>query len=46
VIRVVLDANVLGPAALTRDAQAPSVRMCYALLEDRIEFLACPSLLG
>lgn len=45
-IRVVLDANVLVSAALARDPAAPSVRAFDALLDERIEVVACPALLG
>jgi putative PIN family toxin of toxin-antitoxin system len=46
VIRVVLDANVLVSAALARDLAAPSVRAFDALLDERIEAVGCPALLG
>jgi uncharacterized protein len=46
VIRVVLDANVLVSAALARDLAAPSVRVFDALLDERIEVVGCPALLG
>jgi putative PIN family toxin of toxin-antitoxin system len=46
VIRVVLDANVLVSAALARDPAAPSVRGFDALLDERIEAVGCPALLG
>jgi putative PIN family toxin of toxin-antitoxin system len=46
VIRVVLDANVLVSAALARDPAAPSVRAFDALLDERIEAVGCPALLG
>jgi uncharacterized protein len=46
VIRVVLDANVLVSAALARDPAAPSVRVFDALLDERIEVVGCPALLG
>ena len=45
-IRVVLDANVLVSAALARDPAAPSVRAFDALLDERIEVIGCPALLG
>ena len=45
-IRVVLDANVLVSAALARDPAAPSVRAFDALLDERIEAVGCPALLG
>ena len=45
-IRVVLDANVLVSAALARDPAAPSVRAFDALLDERIEVVGCPALLG
>lgn len=45
-IRVVLDANVLVSAALASDRAAPSVRAFDALLDERIEVVACPPLLG
>ena len=45
-IRVVLDANVLVSAALASDPAAPSVRAFDALLDERIEVLGCPALLG
>jgi uncharacterized protein len=46
VTRVVLDANVLVSAALARDPAAPSVRAFDALLDERIEVVGCPALLG
>jgi uncharacterized protein len=46
VIRVVLDANVLVSAALVKDPAAPSVRAFDALLDERIEVVGCPALLG
>jgi putative PIN family toxin of toxin-antitoxin system len=46
VIRVVLDANVLVSAALASDPAAPSVRAFDALLDERIEVVGCPALLG
>jgi predicted nucleic acid-binding protein len=46
VIRVVLDANVLVSEALARDPAAPSVRAFDALLDERIEVIGCPALLG
>jgi putative PIN family toxin of toxin-antitoxin system len=46
VIRVVLDANVLVSAALARDSAAPSVRAFDALVDERIEVVGCPELLG
>jgi len=46
VIRVVLDANVLVSAALARDPAAPSLRAFDALLDERIEVVGCPALLG
>jgi putative PIN family toxin of toxin-antitoxin system len=46
VIRVVLDANVLVSAALARDPAAASVRAFDALLDERIEVVGCPALLG
>jgi uncharacterized protein len=46
VIRVVLDANVLVSAALASDSAAPSVRAFDALLDERIEVIGCPALLG
>jgi putative PIN family toxin of toxin-antitoxin system len=46
VIRVVLDANVLVSAALARDPAPPSVRAFDALLDERIEAVGCPALLG
>lgn len=45
-IRVILDANVLVSAALGRDPAAPSVCAVEALLDDRLEAIACPALLG
>ena len=45
-IRVVLDANVLVSAALARDPAVPSVRAFDALLDERIEVVGCPALLG
>ena len=45
-IRVVLDANVLVSVALARDPAAPSVRAFDALLDERIEVVGCPALLG
>jgi putative PIN family toxin of toxin-antitoxin system len=46
VIRVVIDANVLVSAALARDPAAPSLRAFDALLDERIEVVGCPVLLG
>jgi len=46
VIRVVLDANVLVSAALARDPAVPSLRAFDALLDERIEVVGCPVLLG
>jgi putative PIN family toxin of toxin-antitoxin system len=46
VIRVILDANVLVSAALASDPAAPSVRAFGALLDERIEVVGCPALLG
>jgi predicted nucleic acid-binding protein len=46
VICVVLDANVLVSAALARDPAAPSVRAFDALLDERLEVVGCPALLG
>jgi putative PIN family toxin of toxin-antitoxin system len=46
VIRVVLDANVLVSAALASDPAAASVRAFDALLDERIEVVGCPALLG
>jgi putative PIN family toxin of toxin-antitoxin system len=46
VIRVVLDANVLVSAALARNPAASSVRAFDALLDERIEVVGCPALLG
>jgi putative PIN family toxin of toxin-antitoxin system len=46
VIRVVLDANVLVSAALASDPAAPSVRAFDAVLDERIEVVGCPALLG
>lgn len=45
-IRVVLDANVLVSAALARDPAAPSVRAFDAMLDERFEAIASPTLLG
>ena len=45
-IRVVLDANVLVSAALARDPAVPSLRAFDALLDERIEVVGCPVLLG
>lgn len=45
-IRVVLDANVLVSAALACDPAAPSVRAFDALVDERIEAVGCPALLG
>jgi predicted nucleic acid-binding protein len=46
VTRVVLDANVLGSAALAGDLAAPSVRAFDALLDERIDAICCPALFG
>lgn len=45
-IRVVLDATVVVSAALASDPAAPSVRAFDALLDERIEVVGCPALLG
>ena len=45
-MRVVADANVLVSAALSRSAQAPSVVIMDAALEDKIELVTCPALLA
>ena len=45
-IRVVLDANVLVSATLARKPAARSLRAFDALLDERLEVVGCPALLG